>query len=68
MGEAKAQAELGGAQDPKEPETPQDDEPATSLSAADKVKLREALKTMVRQGLMSKAEARETYRARTGKQ
>ncbi len=63
VGEAKAQAELDDPQDPQDTTTPQDDKPATSLSGADKVKLRAALKTMVRQGLMSKAEARETYRA-----
>jgi hypothetical protein len=80
VGEATAQGEIGGsseepaaedeAQQPTQPaEQPaqQGDEPETSLSGADKVKLREALKTMVRQGLMSKTEARDTYRARTGK-
>lgn len=46
-----------------------DDEPADPpMTEAERTKLREALKTMVRQGLMSKDEARETYRARIGKQ
>jgi len=58
--DAKAEASLGdlGVGKPDGP----------AMTEAEKTKLREALKTMVRQGLMSKDEARETYRARIGKQ
>lgn len=52
----------------KQPEKRPEKRPAgTSMTEAEKARLREALKTMVRQGLMSKDEARETYRERIGK-
>lgn len=40
--------------------------PPKAMTEAELKKFREALKTMVRQGLMTKDEARETYRERTG--
>ncbi len=73
VGEAKAQRQLDNPQEEQAEQeeqakpAEQEEKPATTLSGADKVKLREALKTMVRQGLMSKTEARETYRTKTGK-
>jgi hypothetical protein len=58
--DAKAEGHLADADDEKPADPP--------MTEAERAKLREALKTMVRQGLMSKDEARETYRVRIGKQ
>ena len=52
----------GRLDDPAGEEEP----PAKAMTEPERAKLREALKTMVRQGLMTKDEARETYRERTG--
>ncbi|MHC4077327.1 MAG: hypothetical protein ACYST0_02665 [Planctomycetota bacterium] len=71
VGDAKAaceivDAEAGSEEGPEQSSEPQAPE-VPQMSGPDRVKLREALKTMVRQGLMTKDEARDTYRARVGK-